>query len=75
MQKNYFWYSMGRTAMLFLAVLSISFSDAYAGGKIGVYGIRMVPDGVDAEKYSRAGWGVGISFDMISKMQDGRNNL
>jgi len=60
MRKNYSWYSIGQVAMVLLAVLSIRFSDAFAGGKVGVYGIRMVPDGVDAEKYSRAGWGIGF---------------
>ena len=31
-----------------------------AGGKVGIYGIRMVPYGIDAKEYSRAGWGGGI---------------
>lgn len=31
-----------------------------AGGKVGVYGLRQVPDGDDAENYSKAGWGGGI---------------
>lgn len=31
-----------------------------AGGKLGIYGLRQVPDGDDAEDYSKAGWGGGI---------------
>lgn len=31
-----------------------------AGGKVGLYGLRQVPDGTDAKDYSRAGWGGGI---------------
>lgn len=33
---------------------------ALAGGKAGMYLIRMVPYGTDAESYSRAGWGGGL---------------
>jgi hypothetical protein len=33
---------------------------ATAGGKAGIYGIRMVPYGIDAEQYSSPGWGVGV---------------
>jgi opacity protein-like surface antigen len=33
---------------------------ATAGGKVGIYGIRMIPYGIDAKEYSRAGWGGGI---------------
>lgn len=33
---------------------------ADAGGKIGLYGIRMVPYGIDAKKYSEPGWGGGV---------------
>lgn len=43
-----------------IVILSINFSDAVAGGKIGIYGIRMVPRGADAEDYSRPGWGIGF---------------
>ncbi len=45
-----------------IAVLAALFasSSLYAGGKVGIYGLRQVPDGEDAENYSRAGWGGGI---------------
>ena len=33
---------------------------ATAAGKIGLYGIRMVPDGDDAEEFSDANWGIGL---------------
>lgn len=34
--------------------------EANAGGKIGVYGIHMVPYGIDAKQYSDPGWGGGL---------------
>ena len=49
-----------RIAIMALVTLSIGFSDATAGGKLGIYGIRMAPDGKDAENYSRPGWGGGL---------------
>ena len=33
---------------------------AHADGKVGVYGIYLIPNGADATEYSRPGWGVGI---------------
>ena len=41
-------------------LFTLSPSTACANGKVGIYGIRMVPDGEDATKYSRAGWGGGL---------------
>lgn len=35
-------------------------STACAGGKVGIYGIRMAPYGIDAEQYSSPGWGLGV---------------
>ncbi len=35
---------------------------ATAGGKVSVYGVRMVPYGTQAESYSRPGWGGGLRF-------------
>jgi len=60
MRRNHFGYSFNQIVNVSLALLVIILSDALAGGKLGVYGIRMIPDGVDAEKYSRAGWGGGF---------------
>jgi len=31
-----------------------------AGGKVGLYGIRMAPYGIDAEQFSSPGWGGGV---------------
>ena len=47
------------TAIL-LVLVSISLSNATAGGKIGAYGIYMIPQGEDAKNFSRAGFGFGI---------------
>ncbi len=47
--------------VLFAATLYLGNpGDTFAGGKIGIYGIRMVPDGADAERYSRPGWVGGL---------------
>jgi len=40
--------------------LLIAAGQSTAGGKTGIYGIRMIPYGVDAEQYSSAGWGFGV---------------
>lgn len=47
--------------MICAAALLIAPS-TYAGGKVGIYGLRQVPDGADAKDYSRAGWGGGINL-------------
>lgn len=47
----------------FLLVLTLTLLLApslFAGGKLGIYGLRQVPDGDDAENYSKAGFGFGI---------------
>jgi opacity protein-like surface antigen len=46
--------------LISLLVLLFCTGAAHASGKIGIYGIRMVPDGADAEDYSRPGWGGGL---------------
>ncbi len=46
--------------LLCLLLCGISSSTATAGGKVGIYGIRMVPYGNDAESYSRPSWGGGL---------------
>ncbi|RMI15584.1 MAG: hypothetical protein D6681_04055 [Calditrichaeota bacterium] len=43
-----------------VVVLLMMSLPAVAGGKAGIYGIRMVPDGKDAERFSRPGWGGGF---------------
>jgi len=60
MERWRFWCGKLQIANVALAVLCMSFSEANASGKVGVYGIRMVPDGTDAERYSRPGWGGGL---------------
>jgi hypothetical protein len=35
-------------------------SSTFAGGKVGIYGIHMVPRGFDAKDFSRPGYGLGI---------------
>lgn len=60
MQNKTSWPWKCQIAIMVLVVLSIVFSDAIAGGKVGIYGIRMVPSGKDAGDYSRPGWGGGL---------------
>ena len=60
MQNKKSWPWKCQIAIMALVVLSIVFSDAIAGGKVGIYGIRMVPSGKDAGDYSRPGWGGGL---------------
>jgi hypothetical protein len=48
------------SAFLLLVLLVIPFSDAVAGGKVGIYGLRLQPSGGDAQDYSDPGWGVGL---------------
>jgi hypothetical protein len=53
----------GRSVRIIAAALLLTLvlaPVALAGGKIGLYGIRMVPSGDDAEDYSRPGWGGGL---------------
>ena len=49
-------------SILLCGNLALFTSDVLAGGKVGVYGIRMAPSGSDARTFSRAGWGGGIRF-------------
>jgi opacity protein-like surface antigen len=60
MRKNTPGFYLVHFAIVCTVILALGLANAYAGGKIGIYGIRMVPNGIDAEKYSRAGWGVGF---------------
>ena len=46
--------------LLVIVFISISLSEAIAGGKAGGYGIYMIPQGEDAENFSRPGWGFGL---------------
>jgi opacity protein-like surface antigen len=46
--------------LLLLAALPCAGPAYGAEGRVGLYGIRMVPSGGDAESFSRPGWGAGI---------------
>ncbi len=60
MQNKTSWLWMCQIVIMALVALTMAFSDAIAGGKVGMYGIRMVPSGKDAGDYSRPGWGGGL---------------
>jgi opacity protein-like surface antigen len=60
MKSEISWRWKYRIAITALVVLFFAFSDATAGGKVGIYGLHMQPDGKDAENYSRPGWGGGL---------------
>lgn len=51
--------SLSHVAAVFAAAVICS-ATAVGGGKVGIHGIYMTPDGVDAERFSRAGWGLGV---------------
>jgi len=56
--SNLFW--LCRTTFVLFVILFLFSSSALAGGKVGIYGIHMVPRGDDAKNYSRPGYGLGI---------------
>lgn len=43
-----------------LSLLVMSTDHVVAGGKVGLYGLYMIPYGSDAKEYSRPGWGGGL---------------
>lgn len=43
-------------------MILLSASDAFAGGRVLLYGARMIPFGNDATTYSRAGYGAGAQI-------------
>jgi hypothetical protein len=49
-----------RTVIFTLIILFLFAFNSFAGGKMGLYGIRMVPNGDDAEDYSNPGYGLGL---------------
>lgn len=54
---------MRKTAVivgLSMVLLSMATPAAFAGGKLGIYGLRMVPYGDDAKKFSQRSWGGGM---------------
>ena len=52
--------------ILFLFALFLAFSgtEAFAGGKVELYGLHLKPNGDEAEEYSDPGWGGGIHLVM-----------
>lgn len=60
MQNKSLWLWIAQVTILTFVIFSMALSDATAGGKAGIYGIRMEPDGKDAGNYSRPGWGGGL---------------
>ena len=60
MKGNVSRFLIRRITFITFVMIVLGFSNAIAGGKVGFYGIRMVPDGQDAENYSRPGWGLGF---------------
>jgi len=60
MRKLFFKKSHLLYIVIYLVFTSIGISDAIAGGKVGIYGIYMIPKGEDAENFSRPGFGFGL---------------
>ena len=60
MQRNVLGKFKSYVILIFIIIISITLSDAVAGGKAGVYGIYMIPRGDDAEDFSRPGLGFGL---------------
>jgi len=60
MQRYVLWKFNLRVILIFILFISIGFTNTFAGGKVGIYGIYMVPKGVDAENFSRPGFGFGL---------------
>ncbi|MFQ5629589.1 MAG: hypothetical protein ACE5I1_12570 [bacterium] len=59
-QKNNHSFRIYRVLFATVILLAALFSNAIADGKVGLYGIRMVPRGSDARDFSRAGYGGGV---------------
>ena len=53
-----FW--LCRTTFVPFVILFLFSSNIFAGGKVGIYGIHMVPRGDDSKNFSRPGYGLGI---------------
>jgi hypothetical protein len=61
MKTNFYLSRICRAALALTAMLLAGFSEAVAGGKAGLHGIRMVPRGEDAKNFNRAGYGLGAT--------------
>ncbi len=60
MQRNVLGEFKSYVILILIIFISISLSDAVAGGKAGVYGIYMVPRSEDAKNFSQPGLGFGF---------------
>jgi hypothetical protein len=60
MQRRTFWIRRWQFAIVVIAILYSGLPDAIAGGKLGIYGIRMEPSGEDAADFSAPSWGLGL---------------
>jgi hypothetical protein len=60
LRKNNRLSGQNRAIFILMIILFLFTSNALAGGKLGIYGIHMVPRGDDATNYSRPGYGGGI---------------
>jgi len=53
-------FFLSRIPFAVIMILFLFSSNTFAGGKLGLYGVHMVPNGADAEDYSRPGYGLGL---------------
>lgn len=53
-------FRLGAAFLSLLALSTIGSTEGIAGGKVGLYGIYMIPYGLNAKEYSRPGWGGGV---------------
>ena len=60
MQRNILGKFISYVILILIVFISFGLSDAIAGGKVGIYGIYMIPKGEDAENFSRPGFGFGF---------------
>jgi hypothetical protein len=60
MQRNVLGKFNSYVILILIIFISITLSDTIAGGKVGVYGIYMVPRGDDAKDFSEPGLGFGL---------------
>ena len=60
MQRNILGKSNSYVILILIVFISFGLSDTIAGGKAGIYGIYMIPQGEDAKNFSRPGWGFGL---------------
>jgi hypothetical protein len=53
-------HHQNRLLVIPIVLFFLLFSNVFAGGKLGLYGIYMTPRGYDARDYSRPGFGFGM---------------